>query len=220
MGVGVKVNVWGDYALFSRPELKVERYSYDIITPSAARGILEAIYWHPGMRWIIDKIYVKNPIQFTSVRRNEVKSKILASNVLQAYNGADKPLYISTKEDIVQRASQLLCNVSYTIEAHFEMTEKANASDNPGKFKDIIMRRLRKGECFHMPYLGCREFPANFALCEEEEIHTAYDVVAEKDLGLMLYDMDYSDPENIQPMFFRAVMRHGVVDLRDCEVLR
>lgn len=220
MGVGVKVNVWGEYALFSRPELKVERYSYDIITPSAARGILEAIYWHPGMRWIIDKIYVKNPIQFTSVRRNEVKSKILASNVLQAYNGADKPLYISTKEDIVQRASQLLCNVSYTIEAHFEMTEKANASDNPGKFKDIIMRRLRKGECFHMPYLGCREFPANFALCEEEEIHTAYDVVAEKDLGLMLYDMDYSDPENIQPMFFRAVMRHGVVDLRDCEVLR
>lgn len=220
MGVGVKVNVWGDYALFSRPELKVERYSYDIITPSAARGILEAIYWHPGMRWIIDKIYVKNPIQFTSVRRNEVKSKILASNILQAYNGADKPLYISTKDDIVQRASQLLCNVSYTIEAHFEMTEKANDSDNPGKFKDIIMRRLRKGECFHAPYFGCREFPVNFVLCEEEEIHTAYDVVEEKDLGIMLFDMDYSDPENIKPMFFRAVMRHGVVDLRDCEVLR
>ena len=220
MGVGVKVNVWGDYALFSRPELKVERYSYDIITPSAARGILEAIYWHPGMRWIIDKIYVKNPIQFTSVRRNEVKSKILASNILQAYNGADKPLYISTKEDIVQRASQLLCNVSYTIEAHFEMTEKANDSDNPGKFKDIIMRRLRKGECFHAPYFGCREFQVNFALCEEEEIRTAYDGVEEKDLGIMLFDMDYSDPENIKPMFFRAVMRQGVVDLRDCEVLR
>lgn len=220
MGVGVKVNVWGDYALFSRPELKVERYSYDIITPSAARGILEAIYWHPGMRWIIDKIYVKTPIQFTSVRRNEVKSKILASNVLQAYNGADKPLYISTKEDIVQRASQLLCNVSYTIEAHFEMTEKANDSDNPGKFKDIIMRRLRRGECYSMPYFGCREFSAHFALCEEEEIRTAYDVVEEKDLGIMLFDMDYSDPENIKPMFFRAVMRQGVVDLRDCEVLR
>lgn len=220
MGVGVKVSVWGDYALFSRPELKVERCSYDMITPSAARGVLEAIYWHPGMKWVIDKIYVRNPIQFTSVRRNEVKSKILAGNVLQAYNGADKPLYISTKEDIVQRASLLLCNVSYVIEAHFEMTEKANASDNSGKFKDIIMRRLRRGECFHMPYFGCREFPANFALCEEEEIHTAYDVVSEKDLGLMLYDMDYSDPENIQPMFFRAVMRHGVVDLRDCEVLR
>lgn len=100
------------------------------------------------------------------------------------------------------------------------MTEKANTSDNPGKFKDIIMRRLRKGECFHAPYFGCREFPANFALCEEEEIHTAYDVVAEKDLGIVLFDMDYSDPENIKPMFFRAVMRQGVVDLRDCEVLR
>ena len=220
MGVGAKVRVWGDYALFSRPELKVERCSYDIITPSAARGILEAIYWHPGMRWYIDKIYVINPIQFTSVRRNEVKSKILASNVLQAYNGADKPLYISTKEDIVQRASLLLCNVEYIIEAHFEMTEKANASDNPGKFKDIIMRRLRRGECFHMPYFGCREFPANFALCEEDEIHTAYDEVEEKDLGYMLFDMDYSDENNIQPMLFRAVMRHGIVDLRDCEVVR
>ena len=220
MGVGVKVRVWGDYALFSRAELKVERCSYDIMTPSAARGILEAIYWHPGMRWHIDKIYVINPIQFTSVRRNEVKSKILASNVLQAYNGADKPLYISTKEDIVQRASLLLCNVEYIIDAHFEMTEKANASDNPGKFKDIIMRRLRRGECFHMPYFGCREFPANFALCEEDEIHTAYDDIEEKDLGYMLFDMDYSDENNIQPMFFRAVMRHGIVDLRDCEVVR
>ena len=220
MGVGVKVSVWGDYALFSRPELKVERCSYDIITPSAARGILEAIYWHPGMRWIIDRIYVKNPIQFTSVRRNEVKSKILASNVLQAYNGADKELYISTKEDIVQRASLLLTNVSYVIEAHFEMTGKANASDNPGKFKDIVMRRLRRGDCWHTPYFGCREFPANFALCEENEIRTAYDVIAEKDMGYMLFDMDYTDPENIQPMFFRAVMRHGVIDLRDCEVVR
>ena len=220
MGVGVRVRVWGDYALFSRPELKVERCSYDTITPSAARGILEAVYWHPGMRWIIDRIYVKNPIQFTSVRRNEVKSKILVSNVLQAYNGAEKTLYISTKEDIVQRASLLLCNVEYVIEAHFEITDQANASDNPGKFKDIIMRRLRRGECFHMPYLGCREFPANFALCEDDEIHTAYDDVAEKDLGYMLYDMDYSDEENIQQMFFRAVMRHGIVDLRDCEVVR
>lgn len=164
---------------------------------------------------------MKNPICFTSVRRNEVKSKILASNVLQAYNGADKPLYISTREDIVQRAALVLCNVSYVIEAHFEMTDKANASDNPGKFKDIIMRRLRRGECFHMPCLGCREFPGKFhALCEEEEIHTAYDEVPEKDLGLMLYDMDYSDPENIPAHVFHAVIRHGVIDLRECEVLR
>ena len=220
MSVGVKVKVWGDYALFSRPEMKVERCSYDVMTPSAARGILEAIYWHPGMKWIIDKIYIKNPIRFTSVRRNEVKSKISVSNVLQAYNGADKSLYINTKNDIVQRASLILCDVCYVIEAHFVMTEKANETDNPGKFKDIIMRRLKKGECFHMPYFGCREFPAQFSLCEEENIQTAYDDVQEKDLGFMLYDMDYSDGDNIQPMFFRAVMENGVLDLRDCEVIR
>lgn len=220
MGIGVKVKVWGDYALFSRPELKVERYSYDVITPSAARGILEAIYWHPGLRWNIDRIYVKNPICFTSVRRNEVKSKVSASNVLQVYNGADKPLYINTKNEIVQRASTILCDVCYVIEAHFEMTEKANETDNPGKFKDIMMRRLRRGECYHMPYFGCREFPAHFCLCEEEEIHTAYDDVSERDLGLMLYDMDYSNKDNIQTMFFRAVLKKGVLDLRNCEVIR
>lgn len=218
MGIGVKVKVWGEYALFSRPEMKVERCSYDVITPSAARGILEAIYWHPGMKWAIDKIYVQKPVQFTSIRRNEVKSKISSNNVLPVYNGADKPLYISTKSDIVQRASLLLRDVSYVIEAHFEMTEKAVESDNPGKFKDIIMRRLKRGECYHTPYFGCREFPANFCLCEDDKIETAYS--GEKDLGFMLYDMDFSDLDNIQPMFFRALMKDGVINLRDCEVIR
>lgn len=218
MGIGVKVKVWGEYALFSRPEMKVERCSYDVITTSAARGILEAIYWHPGMKWVIDKIYVQKPVQFTSIRRNEVKSKISSNNVLPVYNGADKPLYISTKSDIVQRASLLLRDVSYVIEAHFEMTEKAVESDNPGKFKDIIMRRLKRGECYHTPYFGCREFPANFCLCEDEKIETAYS--GEKDLGFMLYDMDFSDLDNIQPMFFRALMKDGVINLRDCEVIR
>lgn len=217
--MSVKIRVWGPYALFSRPEMKVERCSYDILTPSAARGLLEAIYWHPGLRWCIDKIQVVKPIRFTSVRRNEVKSKVSASNALQVYNRVDKPLYINTKEDIVQRASILLCDVEYVIEAHFEMTEKANATDNPGKFQDIIKRRLKRGECYHMPYFGCREFPANFALCEEE-ISSYYENEPEKDLGFMLYDMDYTDPNNIQPMFFRAVMKHGTIDLRDCEVIR
>lgn len=212
------MKVWGEYALFSRPEMKVERCSYDVITPSAARGILEAIYWHPGMKWVIDKIYVQKPVRFTSIRRNEVKSKISSNNVLSVYNGADKPLYISTKSDIVQRASLLLRDVSYVIEAHFEMTEKAVESDNPGKFKDIIMRRLKRGECYHTPYFGCREFPANFCLCEDEKIETAYS--GEKDLGFMLYDMDFSDLDNIQPMFFRALMKDGVINLRDCEVIR
>ena len=220
MAKGVRVKVWGDYALFSRPEMKVERCSYDVMTPSAARGILEAVYWHPGMRWIIDKIYVNKPIQFTSVRRNEVKSKVSANNVLPVYNGSPKRLYLSSKAEIVQRSSILLRNVEYVIEAHFEMTDKANISDNSGKFKDIIMRRLRKGECFHTPYFGCREFPVRFCLCEDEEIHTAYADEDERDLGFMLYDMDYSNPENIQPMFFRAIMKKGVIDLKDCEVIR
>ena len=220
MARGVKIRVWGDYALFSRPELKVERCSYDVITPSAARGILDAVYWHPGMKWVIDKIYVKKPIRFTSVRRNEIERKISASNVMQVYNGAKKPLFLSTKADIVQRASLLLCDVEYVIEAHFEMTSKANKTDNPGKFKDIIMRRFRRGECFHMPYFGCREFPANFCLCEEENIKTAYEDVGEKDLGYMLFDIDYTDKNDLKPMFFRAVMKKGVLDLRDCEVVR
>lgn len=219
MAKGVKVKVWGDYALFTRPEMKVERCSYDVITPSAARGILEAIYWHPGMRWVIDRIYVKKPIQFTSVRRNEVKSKILASSVLPVYNGKPDQLCISSKAEIVQRASLLLRNVEYVIEAHFEMTEKANESDNPGKFKDIIMRRLKKGECFHTPYFGCREFPVKFCLCEEEVL-TAYENEEERDLGFMLYDMDYSDRNNIQPMFFRAIMKKGIIDVQNCEVVR
>ncbi len=220
MAKGIKVRLWGDFALFSRPETKVERYTYDVITPSAARGILDSIYWHPGLKWIIDQIYVMKPIRFTSVRRNEVKSKVLASNMLQAYNGSDKAFYISTKDDIVQRASVILCDVEYVISAHFELTDKAHESDNPGKFLDITHRRLRSGGCFSMPYFGCREFPANFALYEDEEIKTAYEDVAEKDLGLMLYDMDFSAPDGPQPMFFRAIMKHGVIDLRDCEVIR
>lgn len=220
MAFGIKVKVWGDYALLARPELKVERYSYDVLTPSAARGILEAIYWHPGLNYVIDQIYVLNPIRFTSIRRNEVKSKISNNNVLSVYNGACKELCISTKSDIVQRSSTLLKDVSYVIEAHFEMTKQANETDNPGKFKDILMRRLRRGECYHTPYFGCREFPVHFSLYEEDEIHTAYEDVEEMQLGIMLFDMDYSDPGNLQPMFFRAVLKRGVLDLRDCEVMR
>ena len=149
-----------------------------------------------------------------------MKSKLSASNALAAYNGGKKTLFISSREEIVQRASLLLRDVEYVIEAHFEMTEKANSSDNPGKFKDIVMRRLKKGECFHTPYFGCREFPARFCLYEDTEISTAYEGEPQRDLGFMLYDLDYSDPENIQPMFFRALMKKGVIDLQNCEVIR
>ncbi|NCE97853.1 type I-C CRISPR-associated protein Cas5c [Emergencia sp. 1XD21-10] len=218
MSHGVRVHVWGDYALFSRPEMKVERCSYDVITPSAARGILEAIYWHPGMRWVIDKIYVRKPIAFTSVRRNELQSKIQHTNVLSVMNGNAKPLYINAKEDIAQRAAVLLKDVDYVIDAHFEMTEKANVGDNPGKFKDIMMRRLRSGKCYHQPYFGCREFPAKFELYEEQGVDTAYSA-EDRDLGYMFFDFDYTG-EEIQPLFFRAVLNGGMLDLTDCEVVR
>lgn len=219
LGYGIKIEVWGDYALFSRPEIKVERVSYDVITPSAARGLIESIYWHPGMKWIIDRIYVCNPIKFTSVRRNEVSSKVSAQNIRAVMNGANKELYINTQKDIQQRASLLLVDVRYVIEAHFEMTDKANESDNPGKFKDIIKRRLQRGQCYHQPCFGCREFPANFQLFEGDAVETAY-ANEERDFGFMLYDMDYSNPEDIQPMFYRAVMKNGVIEVANQEVLQ
>jgi CRISPR-associated protein Cas5d len=217
MSFGVKVELWGDYALFSRPELKTERVSYDVMTPSAARGILEAIYWHPGLLWDVDKIYVCNPIRFTNIRRNEVKSKISSRSVSTVMKKGSGELYISTANDIQQRASMVLKDVRYVIEAHFEITDKANTSDNAGKFCDIMKRRLKKGQSFHQPYFGCREFPAKFRLYESDEVPTAYSH-EERDLGFMLYDLDYSDICNIQPMFFRAVLQNGVLDVRNCEV--
>lgn len=132
MAYGVRIECWGDYACFTRPEMKVERVSYDVMTPSAARGLVEAIFWHPGLRYVIDEIDVMNPIQMTNVRRNEVKSKINVSSIAgNARHG--KALYLCPKEDIVQRAALILKNVRYCIHVHFEMTEKANASDNAGK---------------------------------------------------------------------------------------
>ena len=205
--MGFQIEVWGPNACFTRPEMKVERVSYDVITPSAARGLLEAIYWHPGMKWVIDRIFVLHPIRFQNIRRNEVKS--VASG--------RKP-FINAKDDIQQRASMILVNVKYVIEAHFELTEKASPSDNAGKFTDIIRRRLERGQAYHQPCFGCREFPAFFREWDGRPIRTAYE--GERDLGYMLYDMDYTDRENILPMFFRAVMRDGVIDLRHCEVIR
>ena len=217
--MSVKVEVWGEYACFSRPEMKVERVSYDVMTPSAARGLLESIYWHPGMRWRIDKIYVLNPIRFTNIRRNEVKSKISARNVSSVMNGGTTPLLISAADDIQQRAAMVLQDVHYVIEAHFEMTEKASPGDNEGKFSDIMRRRLEKGQCYHQPCFGCREFPARFRKWEGGEITTAC-LNTHVDLGFMLFDMDYSDSRNITPMFFRAQLKKGVLDVRDCEVFR
>ena len=213
----IRLEVWGPYALFSRPELKVEKVSYDVPTPSAARGMVEAVYFHPGLRWRIDRIHILNPISFTSIRRNEVLSKISARNVRQAAQGGRQELYLATPQEIVQRSSLLLQDVHYVIEAHFEMTGKAAPSDNPGKFQDIVTRRMEKGQCFSTPYLGCKEFPASFRRWPGGQIRTIDET---RDLGLMLYDFDYTDPQNITPTYFRARLENGVLDVRNCEVFR
>lgn len=221
MGYGVRVDVRGDFALFTRPEMKAERVSYDLITPSAARGVLEAVFWHPGLRWIIDEIRVLNPIKFTTVRRNEVGAKAKAHVMWQAMVNGERPPYIATPKDIMQRASLLLTDVHYVITAHFEMTSQAAASDNPGKFSAMFRRRLAKGQNYHQPYLGCREFPAQLRPCEDDVLlPVPEELRGEKDLGFMLYDMDYSDVAHIRPQFFRAVLRDGVLDLRGVEVFK
>ena len=213
----IQLEVWGAYALFSRPELKVEHVSYDVPTPSAARGIVEAVYYHPGLRWVIDRIHVLNPIRFVGIRRNEVTDKISGRNVRQAAQGGGQPLYLVTSQKIVQRSSLLLQDVHYVIEAHFEMTDKAAPSDNPGKFQDIVTRRMERGQCFHTPYFGCREFPVSFRRWPGGPIPTIDET---RDLGLMLYDFDYSDPAAIIPTYFRARLEHGVLNTQNCEVFR
>ena len=214
--MSILMEVWGERACFTRPEMKTERVSYDVPTPSAARGMIESVYFHPGLKWIVDRIWVLNPIRFVNVRRNEVKSKILASSMVQEANGGKRG-GIYTAEDIQQRAAMMLRDVHYVFEAHFEMTEKANPSDNPGKFQDIVKRRLRKGACYSTPYLGCRECTAHFRLWQGGEIPAIDET---RDLGYMLYDMDYSDASDIQPMFFRARMERGMIDLANCEVIK
>lgn len=213
----IQLEVWGDYALFSRPELKVERMSYDVPTPSAARGLVEAVYFHPGLRWHIDRIHVLKPICFSSIRRNEVDSKLLSSTARSAAQGNSVPLYLVTSQSIVQRASLVLQKVHYVIEAHFTMTDRAAPGDNPGKFQDIVTRRMERGQCFHTPYFGCREFPAHFRRWAGGPIPAINET---RDLGLMLYDFDYTNPQNITPTYFRARLENGVLNIADCEVLR
>lgn len=216
--IGIRMETWGDYACFTRPEMKVERVTYDVMTPSAARGIVEAVYYHPGLTWIIDKIHVLNPIRTENIRRNEVGTKISARAVGAAMRQGSGNLYLAVDKERQQRSTLLLKDVHYVIEAHFVMTDKAAPGDNPGKFLEITRRRLQKGQCFQQPCFGCREYPAQF---REWEGNTIPSIPETRDLGYMLYDMDYSDPRSgITPLFFHAIMTRGTIDLTDVEVLR
>ncbi len=227
------LDVRGDFACFTRPEMKVERVSYDVITPSAARGIFEAIFWEPAIHWKIRRIEVLNPIRWTSVRRNEVSAV-----------ASDRSEGILIEDVRQQRAGLFLRDVAYRLHAELvfipppqrvkavrpvpeelldprEMVDWAK-DENPGKYHAMFERRARKGQCFNQPYLGCREFSCAFRLVEPTDA-LAPAIQESPDLGFMLYDLDFSDPNDPKPAFFRAQMAKGVIGVPDwesAEVLR
>ncbi len=209
--MGFCIEVTGDFACFTRPEMKVERVSYDVITPSAARAIFEAILWKPAIEWHIHKIEVLKPIKWVNIRRNEVGAVLPVGNINKAMKGGALPaLYI--EEARQQRAGLFLKDVTYRLHGSFSLTKKAGASDNDAKFVDMFKRRAKKGQCFNQPYLGCREFSCNFRLIDdiEKEIPA---IDESKALGWMLYDMDYKSSSNPTPLFFNAVMENGVINI-------
>ena len=209
MSHGVRLLVSGNHACFTRPELKVERVTYDVMTPSAARGILEAIHWKPAIRWVIDKIHVLKPIRFQSIRRNEVAQKVPVGAVRKAMKTDSLAgLSLVVESERQQRAATILADVAYVIEAHFDMTDRAGPDDTPGKHLDIFNRRARKGQCFHQPCLGTREFPARFSLLEPDAPMPAT-IEEDRDLGFMLWDIDHAGDR--ASLFFRARLDGGVV---------
>lgn len=206
MAYGVKLKVWGDYACFTRPEMKVERVSYDVMTPSAARAIMEAIYWKPAIKWVVDRIHVLAPIRFMNIRRNEVGNKIPLGNITAAMKNPSSPLILFIEDNRQQRAAMILKDVCYGIEAHFDYTGSEDKVD--GKHLDIFNRRASSGQCFTQPYLGCREFSANFELVDD---FPASPYQGKQDLGWMLHDIDFEN--DMEARFFRAEMVDGIIDV-------
>jgi len=218
MTFGIRLHVWGERACFTRPEMKVERVSYDVMTPSAARGVLEAIHWKPAIVWVIDRIHVLKPIRFQSFRRNEVGAKASASLAQRGMNaGSTAGLGLVVEDNRQQRATTLLVDVAYVIEAHFEMTAKAGPEDTPAKHMSMFNRRAGSGQCFHRPCLGTREFAADFALIAEGAPLPVSELPADqrnRDLGWMLHDIDHAN--GAVSRFFRAQMKDGVIDINVC----
>lgn len=216
----LRLKVWGRNACFTRPEMKVERVSYDAMTPSAARGVLEAVLWKPAIRWHITQIDVLKPIQWESVRRNEVGAVASTDLAITAMKNNKGNLCLYVEDARQQRAGLFLRDVAYTIHAHFEMAEKAGPEDNITKFEEMFLRRAEKGQCFNTPYLGCREFSAGFEpIPDGEPLPEPADIT--RDLGWMLYDMDYGG-DTPMPCFFRAKLNKGsmIVPAFDSEEVR
>jgi len=227
-----RLRVKGENACFTRPEMKVERVSYDVITPSAARGIFEAILWKPAIRWRILQIDVLKPIKWESVRRNEVGKTMGKPSAMHLGGGCHKSLELFVEKERQQRAGLFLKDVEYVLHAEFEMTQKAGADDSVTKFEQMFLRRASNGQCFQQPYFGCREFPVDFELIDlKAELPVS--IPETRDLGWMLYDIFYA-PANkrdegafvtgqsewvvAQPQFFYARMVNGSLNLRDVEV--
>lgn len=222
MGYGIRLLVWGERASFNRPEMKVERVTYDVMTPSAARGILEAIYWKPEMRWVIDRIRVLNPIRFSNIRRNELGGKI-SVNLKNAVAGGEMGVQVAERRQ--QRASVILLDVRYGIEAHVEVRNPGDNAHPEAKHLEMFKRRAEKGQYFSHPFFGNREFPVDFEPVEEFPAPDA-SLAGEKDLGYMLNDLRFiADPKGkivesnggerrrVEPVFFRAKMVDGVIDV-------
>ncbi|ROV56210.1 type I-C CRISPR-associated protein Cas5c [Neisseria chenwenguii] len=211
----VRLYIWGDYACFTRPEMKVERVSYDVITPSAARGILAAVHWKPAIRWVVDRIHVLQPIRFESIRRNELGGKISAGKASGAMKRKSvQDLYTVIEDDRQQRAATVLKQVAYVIEAHVVMTDKAGEGDNITKHIEMFKRRASKGQCFQQPCMGVREFPADFAFIGEHDPlppSCLPENERDRDFGWMLHDIDFDHGNT--PRFFRAEMKNGVIEV-------
>lgn len=211
---GIRLHVWGPRALFARPEMKVERVSYDVITPSAARGILEAIHWKPQMVWRVERLRVLKPIRFESLRRNEVGSTISADKIASAMRaGSTEGLLLHVEDDRQQRAATLLKDAAYVIEARIELSAKGRAdpTESVQKHLEMARRRAAKGQYFHHPYLGTREFPCDFELLEGAPPAPDATLLGERDLGWMALDVDYAP--GLPARFFRARMVDGVIEV-------
>jgi CRISPR-associated protein Cas5d len=194
-------------ACFTRPELKVERVSYPVMTPSAARGLLEAVLWKPAIRWHIERIHVLAEIRFTAFRRNEVSTRASAPSAALVRNGGLVSPYFAD-DDRAQRNTVALRNVDYLVEAHLTLTERAGPADNLTKFVDMFERRVAKGQHFHQPYFGCRELAADVLPADG----APPPIDDSRDLGLVLWDIEYDSGRN-RPRFFAARLDHGVLDV-------
>ena len=206
------LEISGDYACFTRPEMKVERVSYDVITPSAARAVFEAILWKPAIRWHIRRIEVLRPVRWMNLRRNEVASVISTRNVQQAMAAGKGDLGILVEDDRQQRAALLLRDVAYRVHADLEVLDNRPDPQPPQKFFSMFERRAENGQCVNQPYLGCREFDARVRLVVSPSAERP-PIAETRDLGWMLHDLDFSRPSDPQPVFFRAQMTAGVIEV-------